>query len=144
MRKFHLLTLTVAVFAMALIFQCQKKSESDMANSVDIVSAMEKFHTVLRPLQHQAVPNSDFEAIKTNAEKLQNLAQQIQDASLPESLKEHKPQIDEYIGNLLEASQTLNDSVDTISDEEILSKFAAVHDHYEELADEIYTLENME
>jgi len=144
MKNFRLLTLTIAIISIAVMIQCQNKQESDTANSVDIVSAMEKFHTLLRPLQHQAVPNNDIRAIQTNAGKLQTLAGQIQDASLPESLKEYRQKIEKLTGELFEASKALNAESDTLSDEKILAKFATVHDHYEALAEVIYTLDTVQ
>ena len=138
MKKFPLVMMTIVLVSLAMLVQCQKEAETDTeteqettTQTIDVQTAMERFHTVLRPLQHQAVPRKNVLVILDNAENLHSLAMVIQEARIPENLQDEKPTIDSLRQDLVQATQALNSIPQNVTEEEIIEKFIR-----EELDDE--------
>mgnify|MGYP006304120911 CR=1 FL=1 len=131
----------ILLSGLVLIVACQQSNEQTTQNEIGLISAMEKFHTILRPLQHQAVPNQNIDVITAHADTLHALALQVQGASVPEKLAENSETIAQHKANLLQAVEQFQDVAASDVPEEILAAFSSVHDRYEEFATSVYRLE---
>ncbi len=140
MKKFIGLSLG---FVLILMFACQQQNAKS-EDQIGLMPAMEKFHTVLRPLQHQAVPNNDVEAIKSEAQNLYELAEQVADATLPEALQNQSETVKEHQQNLVNAVKNLQEQIQTGSSDDIISAFSDVHNQYENFADAIYSIDSQD
>jgi len=127
-----------------LTFACQQEESPKTEDQMGLMTAMEKFHTVLRPLQHQAVPNNDVEAIKSQAPHLHNLAEQVANSTVPEDLKEQSDAIHQHQQDLVRRVRELQNQVESGSDEDILNAFSDIHTQYENFADAIYIIKGMD
>lgn len=132
---FILFTLTLVTLA------CQQSDKTNTSAGIDLKPAMERFHSVLRPLQHQAVPEQDIAMIRANTDTLLILAEQVKDAKIPEELAAQSNAIKLHQETLLKSVQALTAAAKTNSAENIMSAFSDIHSQYESFADVIYTLQ---
>ena len=148
MKKIQLIPVLIALALLIMFVQCQKETDTETeqdtaTQTIDIQTAMEKFHTVLRPLQHQAVPRKNVLIILNSAENLYSLALVIRESRIPENLQDEQAKIDSLRQDLVNATQALNSVPPDVTEEEIIERFSLIHDKYENLGDTIYKIENM-
>jgi len=94
-----------------------------------------KFHHVLHPLQHEALPAKDFKRIRTNAAELVKHGQAMVRLGVPRGTAEKN--VEEFRRELKKFKEALGkfrkDSQKG-TDEQLEASFSAVHDSFEMLA----------
>jgi len=139
----NILWLTFGVL-LVFTFACQQEESPKTEDQMGLMTAMEKFHTVLRPLQHQAVPNNDVETIKSQTSKLYSMAEQVANATIPEDLREQGDAIHQHQQDLVGRVRELQNQLKNGTDEDILNAFSDIHTQYENFADAIYIIKGMD
>jgi hypothetical protein len=100
------------------------------------VKAYEKFHDVLQPLQHEALPNKDFKRIRSNAVEFVKLGKQIVKLGVPAGVPQSKAEA--FRKELKKFNSALNKFTQyakASADSDLESSFSAVHDSFEMLAE---------
>lgn len=94
------------------------------------------FHDVLHPLQHDALPKSDFKTIRTKSGELIMHGKRIVKLGVPRGTKKEK--VGEFRAGLAKFNKALGkfrSDVKAGTDEQLKVSYSAVHDTFEELAD---------
>jgi hypothetical protein len=97
------------------------------------VKEYDSFHDLLHPLEHEALPKSDFARIRTEAKELVKRGDAIVKLGVPKGVKnvdEFKKNLDAFAKALVKFSAEAESGVD----EDLKTSFSAVHDLFEELA----------
>ena len=94
---------------------------------------IESFHLVLYPLWHQALPDSDYAAIKTAMPVLKAKMDTLMSAPVPEWLKDKETAISEKRAALKNAVDALGTACQTGSDADIKIKMTAMHESFRAL-----------
>ena len=92
------------------------------------------FHEVLHPLEHEALPNKDFQRIRTNAKELVKRGKAIVKLDVP--ARTHEKYTVEFRKELKKFSESLKlfeQHAKKGSDRELEESFSAVHDSFEML-----------
>jgi hypothetical protein len=100
------------------------------------VKEYEKFHDVLQPLQHEALPNKDFGRIRSKAVEFVKLGKAIVKVGVPAGTSKTKAA--EFRKELKKFDSALNRFSRVAkagSDSDLESSFSAVHDSFETLAE---------
>jgi hypothetical protein len=100
------------------------------------VKQYEKFHDVLQPLQHEALPNKDFVRIRSNAVEFVRLGRAIVKVGVPAGVA--KTKVVEFRKELKKFNSALNKFsriAKVGADSDLESSFSAVHDSFELLAE---------
>jgi hypothetical protein len=100
------------------------------------VKEYEKFHDVLQPLQHEALPNKDFKRIRSKAVEFVRLGKRIVKVGIPAGVPKTKAA--EFRKDLRKFNSALNKFsrvVRTGADSDLETSFSAVHDSFETLAE---------
>jgi hypothetical protein len=98
---------------------------------------IERFHLVLYPLWHEALPQSDWEAVKTAAPNLRAKMDSLMAAAVPEWFKDKEPQILEKRAALDKAVNELVITCEENKDKEIKEKLTLMHEYFRAL-DEVF------
>lgn len=102
------------------------------------VKEYDDFHAVLRVLQHEALPANDLKTIRSRAKELVKLGDPIIKLGVPQGTKEDK--VEAFKQGLVKFSDALKkydaDAANG-SDENLKNSYIAVHDTFEELADNL-------
>ncbi|HWP54969.1 MAG TPA: hypothetical protein VN476_12615 [Pyrinomonadaceae bacterium] len=124
---------------MAFMFGLLLLATTILANRADAedhfsVKEYNEFHDVLRPLQHEALPNKDFQRIRTNAAELVKRGKAIIQAGLPSGTpskdqEEFRKELKKFEGALGDFSKHAQDGTDA----QLEASFSAVHDSFEML-----------
>ncbi|MCG8606351.1 hypothetical protein MJD09_15375 [bacterium] len=138
-------TKTVYVLLLVLLaaLGCEKtveENEKAAESANDLLTCMDDYHRVLRPLMHQALPEKNVAAFKDNSGKLHECAERLVSAVIPEKYAEQKTEIAGLVQEILDTTKTFANDCQTGSDEKILASFLVAHDKYEALADIVYRL----
>ena len=100
------------------------------------VKEYEKFHDVLQPLQHEALPNKDFARIRSKAVDFVKLGKALVKAGVPAGVA--KTKADEFRKELKKFNSALNKFSRVAkagADSDLEASFSAVHDSFEVLAE---------
>ena len=92
----------------------------------------EAFHTVLRPLQHKALPAKDFKKIREKAELLADKGEAIVKLGIPKDIEktaEYEKALQSFSDALVKYKRDAKSGTDT----ELKKSYLAVHDLYERL-----------
>jgi hypothetical protein len=136
----------IAVFLIAMLaaVACEKAAEdrqdAEQVVTGDILTCMDDYHRVLRPLMHQALPDKNVAAFKENSAQLQECAEKLAVAAIPEKYEEHKTEITALAREVLDTTKIFANDCQTGDDEKIFASFLVAHDKYEALADIVYKL----
>jgi hypothetical protein len=91
------------------------------------------FHLVLYPLWHEAMPNKDYQAIKSSIPPLESKMDALMKAQIPEEFKDIETRI-------IEKREALKKSVDDLAnacrqnkDKKIIDKLTQMHESYRDL-----------
>ncbi len=97
------------------------------------VAAFDRFHDVLHPLQHEALPNNDFKTIRTQAATLARLGRPLVKMKAPHNITDRAKFTSEQkrFGRALRDYQQ---AAARDNDDELKTSYIAVHDSFEELA----------
>jgi hypothetical protein len=93
-----------------------------------------EFHDVLHPLQHEALPNKDFQRIRTNAAELVKRGKAIVQVGLPSGTPSKdqevfRKELKKFEGALGNFGKHAQDGTDA----QLEGSFSAVHDSFEML-----------
>ena len=97
------------------------------------IKELEEFHLVLYPLWHQAMPNEDYQAIKSAIPSLEDKTDALISAVLPQRFKGLEPQFLEKREALKQAVHELADVCRKNDDDSIIQKLTQMHQAYMEL-----------
>ncbi len=97
------------------------------------VKEFDLFHDVLHPLQHEALPNNDFQTIRARANELIAAGRAITRLSTPKRM--HKPAPYRKEMRTFRAALTrFGKDASAGTDEQLTESYTAVHDSFERLA----------
>lgn len=99
------------------------------------VKEYDAFHDLLHPLEHEALPKSDFAKIRSDAKELTRRGDAIVKLGVPKGIKTEnvetfKKNLDEFAKSLVKFSSDAESGTDA----DLKTSFSAVHDLFEELA----------
>jgi hypothetical protein len=100
------------------------------------VKEYEKFHDVLQPLQHEALPNKDFASIRSKSVAFVKLGRAIVKVGVPAGVA--KTKVVEFRKELRKFNAALskfNRVAKAGTDSALEASFSAVHDSFEVLAE---------
>lgn len=111
----------------------KKEAKHEMKEHGFGIKEFDAFHAVLHPLQHEAMPKKDYQAIRAKAGELKTLGDAIVKLGTPDSVSKAKKYTQELkeFGEKLAKLQALSEKG---TDKEVKKMFAEVHEEYEELA----------
>ena len=99
------------------------------------VKEYEKFHDVLHPLEHEALPNKDFKTIRAKAGELVTLGKAIVKLGVPRGVEQkYVDEFKEWLGKFSEALNKFQADAQGGTDERLKESYSAVHDSFEMLA----------
>lgn len=135
----HILCLfafSVLLTSASVVLVAQEKqadAKHDMKEQSFGIKEFDAFHHVLHPLQHEAIPKKDYQAIRAKAAELKTLGDAIVKLGTPDSISKAKKYAQELkeFGEKLAKLQALSEKG---TDKEIKKMFAEVHEEFEELA----------
>lgn len=119
--------LAVAVEEMHTAFEQMARVLAPRMREID------KFHLVLYPLWHQALPKSDFAAIKASLPLLQAKMDTLINAPIPEQFKERETVIVEKRAELKKSVDALDLVCKEGKDEQIADKLTVMHESFRAL-----------
>ena len=100
------------------------------------VKEYDKFHDVLRILQHEALPAKDFAKIRSESSLLIKLGKKLVKLGVPKGVKdEHKDEFAKGITKFNEALAKYKTDAKKGTDEQLSASYITVHDTFETLAD---------
>jgi len=111
-----------------------KKHDEDSAKHSFGVAEFDRFHDILHPLQHEALPNNDFKLIREKATELIAAGHALANHGTPDSVK----QAADYEAGLKKFRSALKQytrDAESGTDEQLRKSYTAVHDTFEELVD---------
>ncbi len=97
------------------------------------VTAFDKFHNILHPLQHEALPNKDYKTIRAKSTELVAAGRAIERLGTPKGVRQSRS----YRAKLNKFSVALRryrQDAAKGSDDQLHTSYVAVHDTFEELA----------
>lgn len=95
----------------------------------------EKFHDVLHPLEHEALPRKDFKRIRAKSSLLVNRGRAIVKVGVPQGMSEDRKE--EFTKELKKFDQALTNfraAARTGSNTQLQTSYSVVHDSFEMLA----------
>lgn len=95
------------------------------------IKELDRFHDVLHPLVHDALPDNDFDTIRKNLDALMQEAEAIVNAALPEKYEAKKREFGVLAEALVNQLAGLKETAD---DEELAMKFEERHGTFEQMA----------
>jgi flagellar motility protein MotE (MotC chaperone) len=98
---------------------------------------LEQFHLVLYPLWHEAMPNKDYQAIKSAIHSLESKMDALMKAEIPEDFKDIETPIIEKREALGKAVENLANVCRQNKDEKIIDKLTQMHESFRAL-DEVF------
>jgi hypothetical protein len=117
-----ILTLALLVFSLA-VFASQFS-----------VKEYSEFHDVLHPLEHEALPNKDFQRIRTNAAELVKRGKAIVQVGLPSGTpNQYQEEFRKELKKFESALESFSQHAKNGTDAQLESSFSAVHDSFEML-----------
>ena len=100
------------------------------------VKAYEDFHSVLHPLQHEALPNKDFGRIRAQSSLLVKRGKALVKLGVPKGTSaEHKEGFGKGLMKFNEALAKFKADAKKGTDEQLAASYSAVHDSFEMLAE---------
>jgi hypothetical protein len=124
----------VLLFSYSVILTAQeeqKTEKKEMKKEFGKVE-FEAFHTVLRPLQHKALPAKDFKKIREKSELLVEKGEAIVNLGIPKDIEktaEYERTLQNFSGALVKYKTDAKSGTDA----ELKKSYLAVHDLYEKL-----------
>lgn len=132
MKSFRMRSLVGVTALMCLLLVASPISSAEPFS----VKEYDRFHDVLRPLQHEALPNKDFQRIRSNAAELIKLGKAIVKVGVPSGIA--KTNVEKFRLELTKFKKALNkfsQEAKAGSDSRLETSFSAVHDSFELLAE---------
>jgi hypothetical protein len=119
-------------YSVVLTAQEEQKMEKKEMKKEFGTAEFEAFHTVLRPLQHKALPAKDFKKIRENSELLVEKGEAIVKLGIPKDI-EKTAEYDKALQSFSKALAKYKGDAKSGTDAELKKSYLAVHDLYEKL-----------
>jgi hypothetical protein len=99
------------------------------------IKEYEDFHSVLHPLEHEALPKKDFGRIRSQSSLLVKRGKALVKLGLPKGTsQEHKEDFGKGLKRFNEALARFKADAKKGTDEQLTASYSAVHDSFEMLA----------
>ena len=121
-------------FSVTLTAQEAQKTETKEMTKESTEKIFEAFHSVLRPLQHKALPANDFKKIRAKSELLVEKGKAIVALGTPKDIEEAS-EYEVALKSFSDALAKLESDAKNGTDAELKKSYLAVHDLYEKLMD---------
>ena len=128
--------LRIVAFFLATTFMVTLSVHSSLSATVPKISraeAYERFHEVLHPLQHEALPQKNFAEIRRRSNDLLKRGKVIVSLGVRQAPKRNREEFAKVLSRFERALATLKADAKKGSDADLEKSFTAVHDLYEEL-----------
>ena len=99
------------------------------------ITEYELFHDVLHPLQHEALPEEDFQRIRTMANELVTRGRAIVKLGLPQAPNTNRREFAKSLREFDRALARFKRDAKAKNDTKLKKSYIAVHDSFEKLAD---------
>lgn len=128
------------MFSLVLLFSCsvtltaqeEQKSDNKEMKKEFGKAEFEAFHTVLRPLQHKALPAKDFKKIREKSELLVEKGEAIVNLGIPKDI-EKTAEYEKTLKSFSDALAKYKGDAKSSTDAKLKKSYLAVHDLYEKL-----------
>jgi hypothetical protein len=130
-----LLLSTAFLFAaMSSNARAQHKGQHESKHGLS-VKEYEDFHSVLHPLQHEALPKKDFRRIRAQSSLLVKRGKALVELGVPQGTsEEHKVDFGKRLIKFNEALAKFKADARKGTDEQLTASYTALHDSFEMLA----------
>ena len=99
------------------------------------VKEYDAFHDLLHPLEHEAVPKSDFARVRSDAKELTKRGDAVIKLGVPKGIKAEKTdEFKKHLSDFTAALAKFKSDAESGTDADLKASFAAVHDSFEEMA----------
>ena len=137
MKRFRILLLCVltTTFLLSTVNPNAFGATNAAAQNAFSYKEYEKFHDVLHPLEHDALPKKDFRRIRSQANLLVKRGNAIVKLGVPRGMSDDKKE--EFTKELDSFRQALNrfkSDAKSSADSQLITSYSAVHDKFEMLA----------
>jgi hypothetical protein len=124
----------VLVFSYSISLPAQEKQKTEKKEMKKEFgkAEFEAFHTVLRPLQHKALPAKDFKKIREKSELLVEKGEAIVNLGVPKNI-EKTAEYEKALQSFSDALVKYKSDAKSGTDAELKKSYLAVHDLYERL-----------
>jgi hypothetical protein len=131
-----LIAIVIGFVATSGILSAQeKKEEGKKSEPAFALKEMNVFHKILHPLVHDALPNNDFAAIRSNLDTLLAEAKAIQQAKLPKKFAGRKEEFEKQTEELVSQLTDLVSMKDIVDDATLEKLFNDMHESFESLGE---------
>ena len=134
MKKIFTLIACVIVFAFIGVVIAQEQQSAQKKESTETFGQkeFEAFHSILRPLQHKALPAGNFKLIREKSSALIEKGEAIVKLGPPQGIEKLK-EYEKALENFSSALSALAKDSKSAKDPELKKSFSKVHDLYEKL-----------
>jgi len=122
--------IVLLVILAAVGCQSQKKKVT-VAPRANLQIALKKFHKVLHPLQHKAVPEENAQAIRDSLDHLLALGDSVFIAPMPENWQDIADTLNALRKQFKANGQALKEAAKGQDDKAVLNAFEKYHDSFE-------------
>jgi hypothetical protein len=119
-------------YSVTLTAQEEQKTEKKEMKKEFGKAEFEAFHTVLRPLQHKALPAKNFKKIREKSELLVEKGETIVNLGIPKAI-EKTAEYKRALQSFSDALAKYKNDAKSGTDAELKKSYLAVHDLYERL-----------
>ncbi|NOY76994.1 MAG: hypothetical protein GXO76_03890 [Calditrichaeota bacterium] len=137
MRNRGLVMGLILLMAALVVFSCQSKKEAAKetakAPQKDLLAAIKDFHKVLRPLQHEAYPADNAQAIRDSLDHLLSLGDSLEIVPVPKDWEDMSDTLKTLTQKLAESGKKLRETAKSGDDKKLLDAFENYHDHFESI-----------
>jgi len=129
-----ILVLMISTFTMGRFQEHAEGSTEAKMEHRFAIKELDSFHDILHPLVHHALPEKDYEAIRSQLDKLLEYATAIDKASLPEEYASRNKEFKNLSKLLVPQINELQRLGEKPNEEMFEAKFEEMHETFETLA----------
>ncbi len=129
-RKVTGILLVLLMFVLAVAGCQSQKKKVAVAPQKDLMAALKDFHKVLHPLQHEAVPNENAQAIRDSLDHLLALGDSVFIAPVPESWQDIADTLNTLRKRFKSMGEALKETAKGQDDKAVLDAFEKYHDSF--------------
>jgi hypothetical protein len=104
------------------------------------IDQYDQFHAILHPLQHEALPQGDFQRIRSMANELVTRGKAIVMMEVPDAQKDNRRKFAKNLKEFDKALARFKTDAKTGNNIKLRKSYIAVHDSFEKLADSVSSL----
>ncbi len=137
MKKQFKMFMWVFLIGMVGFVACQSKKKAAKPARKDMLAAIKEFHKVLHPLQHEAVPAENVQAIRDSLDHLLALGDSLYIAPMPKDWQDIADTLDTLKNQFKANGEALKEAAKGKDDKAVLDAFEKYHNSFETM---IHTL----